>query len=134
MTIVEPARAVIGGVDTHLDTHVAAALDPVGGLLGVEEFGTTTAGYEGLLVWLSAFGPVLRVGVEGTGSYGAGLARFLLDHGVEVVEVDRPNRQERARRGTPSAPAATAARAMGATSERSPVACEGSTITGRWLS
>src|SRR5207253_5250794 len=73
--------------------------DPVGGLLGVEEFGTTTAGYEGLLVWLSAFGPVLRVGVEGTGSYGAGLARFLLDHGVEVVEVDRPNRQERFRKG-----------------------------------
>ena len=99
MTIVEPRRAVIGGVDTHLDAHVAAALDPVGGLLGVEEFATTTAGYEGLLVWLSAFGPVLRVGVEGTGSYGAGLARFLLDHGVEVVEVDRPNRQERARKG-----------------------------------
>ncbi len=99
MTIVEPRRAVIGGVDTHLDAHVAAALDPVGGLLGVAEFGTTTAGYEGLLVWLSAFGPVLRVGVEGTGSYGAGLARFLLDHGVEVVEVDRPNRQERARKG-----------------------------------
>jgi len=99
VTIVEPRRAVIGGVDTHLDAHVAAALDPVGGLLGVEEFGTTPAGYEGLLVWLSAFGPVLRVGVEGTGSYGAGLARFLLDHGVEVVEVDRPNRQERFRKG-----------------------------------
>ena len=83
----------------HRRVKVAAALDPVGGLIGVEEFGTTTAGYEGLLVWLSGFGPVLRVGVEGTGSYGAGLARFLLDHGVEVVEVDRPNRQERARKG-----------------------------------
>jgi transposase len=97
--MVEPTPAVIGGVDTHLDIHVAAALDPIGGLLGVGEFRTTTAGYQDLLGWLSAFGPVLRVGVEGTGSYGAGLARFLLDHAVEVVEVDRPNRQERARQG-----------------------------------
>jgi transposase len=99
VTIVEPRRAVIGGVDTHLDLHVAAALDPIGGLLGVEEFKTTTVGYEELVVWLGAFGPVSRVGVEGTGSYGAGLARFLVDHGIEVVEVDRPNRQARARRG-----------------------------------
>ena len=99
MTIVEPHRAVIGGVDTHLDLHVAAALDPVGGLRGVEEFVTTKAGYEELLAWLSGFGPVVRVGVEGTGSYGAGLARFLLDHDIDVVEVDRPNRQERARKG-----------------------------------
>jgi transposase len=99
VTMVEPRRAVIGGVDTHLDLHVAAALDPVGGLLGVEEFKTTTVGYEELVVWLGAFGPVSRVGVEGTGSYGAGLARFLVDHGIEVVEVDRPNRQARARQG-----------------------------------
>ncbi len=68
MTIVEPRRAVIGGVATHLDLHVAAALDPIGGLLGVEEFKTTTVGYEELVVWLGAFGPVSRVGVEGTGS------------------------------------------------------------------
>ena len=99
MTIVEPTCAVIGSVDTHLDTHVAAALDPIGGLLGVEEFRTTTAGYQDLLAWLSTFGPVLRVGVEGAGSYGAGLARFLGDHAIEVVEVDRPNRQVRARKG-----------------------------------
>lgn len=99
MTIVEPYRAVVGGVDTHLDLHVAAALDAVGGLRGVEEFTTTAAGYEELLAWLAGFGPVLRVGVEGTGSYGAGLARFLLDHDIDVVEVDRPNRQERARKG-----------------------------------
>jgi transposase len=97
--MVEPTCAITGGVDTHLDVHVAAALDPIGGLLGVEEFRTTTAGYQDLLAWLSAFGPVLRVGVEGTGSYGAGLARFLLDHAIEVVEVDRPNRQARARQG-----------------------------------
>ena len=99
MTMVEAQRAVIGGVDTHLDVHVAAALDAVGGLLGVEEFPTTAVGYEELLAWLTGFGPVLRVGVEGTGSYGAGLARVLFDHDIDVVEVDRPNRQERARKG-----------------------------------
>jgi transposase len=99
VTIVESDRAVIGGVDTHVDVHVAAALDPIGGLLGVDEFATTAAGYEELFAWLSGFGRVERVGVEGTGSYGAGVARFLLDHDVEVLEVDRPNRQARARRG-----------------------------------
>jgi transposase len=60
---------------THADTHVAAALDPVGGLLGVREFPATVAGYGGLLDWLAGFGTVCLVGVEGTGSYGAGLAR-----------------------------------------------------------
>jgi len=71
MTIVE-SRAVTGGVDTHLDVHVAAALDSIGGLLGVEAFPTTTAGYEALLEWLSSLGSVAKVGVEGTGSYGPG--------------------------------------------------------------
>src|SRR5258708_7057445 len=90
---------VTGGVDTHLDLNVAAALDPVGGLLAVAEFPTTSAGHRDLLGWLSGFGPVARVGVEGTGSYGAGLARFLRRAGVEIVEVDRPNRQARRRAG-----------------------------------
>lgn len=99
MTIVEARRAVTGGVDTHLDTHVAAALDPIGGLLGVESFGTDSAGCRQLLGWLRGFGEVARVGVEGTGSYGAGLARLLREAGMEVVEVDRPNRQARRRRG-----------------------------------
>ncbi len=99
MTIVELDRAVTGGVDTHLDVHVAAALGPTGGLLGVESFDTTLAGCRRLLGWLQELGPVTRVGVEGTGSYGAGLARYLRQAGVEVVEVDRPNRQERRRRG-----------------------------------
>jgi transposase len=99
MTIVEAARAVTGGVDTHLDMHVAAALDPVGGLLGTEGFEATPAGYQALLSWLQGFGKVTKVGVEGTGSYGTGIARFLRRHGVEVVEVNRPNRQERRRQG-----------------------------------
>ncbi|MCP4226012.1 MAG: IS110 family transposase [Actinomycetia bacterium] len=100
MTIVDSrVLEVTGGVDTHLDFHVAAALDQIGGLLGVERFETTEAGYRKLLEWLEGFGPVMRVGVEGTGSYGTGLARFLHDRGVDVVEVDRPNRQLRHRRG-----------------------------------
>lgn len=98
MTIVD-ARVVCGGVDTHLDFHVAAALDHIGGVLGIESFETTEVGYRKLLEWLVGFGPVIRVGVEGTGSYGAGLARFLHGRGVDVVEVDRPNRQLRHRHG-----------------------------------
>jgi hypothetical protein len=68
---------ITGGVDTHLDVHVAAALDHRGALLGVESFETATAGYRRLLGWLRAFGEVELVGVEGTGSYGAGLTRHL---------------------------------------------------------
>ena len=90
---------VAGGVDTHADVHVAAAIDHNGGLLGIESFSTTEAGYESLAGWLAGFGPVSRVGVEGTGSYGVGLARFLTTTGVEVVEVDRPNRQLRRKKG-----------------------------------
>jgi transposase len=99
MTIVEDARAITGGVDTHADIHVAAALDPIGGLLGVREFPATAAGYAELLGWLRSFGTVALAGVEGTGSYGAGLARYLAAAGVRVVEVDRPDRQDRARQG-----------------------------------
>jgi transposase len=99
MTIVEAARAVTGGVDTHLDVHVAAALDPLGALLGSKAFDTTPTGYESLLEWLESFGTLTKVGVEGTGSYGAGLSRFLRRAHVEVIEVDRPNRAERRRSG-----------------------------------
>ena len=99
MTIVEDARAITGGVDTHSEVHVAAALDPVGGLLGTREFPASAAGYAGLLDWLGGFGDLALVGVEGTGSYGAGLARYLAAHGVRVVEVDRADRQDRRRQG-----------------------------------
>jgi transposase len=99
MTVTTLARSITGGVDTHLDVHVAAALDDRGALLGVESFATTESGYKKLLAWLSDFGPVELVGVEGTGSYGAGLTRHLQAEGVRVVEVDRPNRQRRRRKG-----------------------------------
>jgi transposase len=98
-TMVEDARVITGGVDTHADMHVAAALDSVGGLLGVREFPATAAGYASLLSWLRSFGTLAVAGVEGTGSYGAGLARHLAGAGVRVVEVDRPDRQDRARQG-----------------------------------
>ena len=90
---------VVAGVDTHLDTNMAAALNGIGGELGVKEFPTTAAGYRALLAWLENFGTLARVGVEGSGSYGAGLARFLGHAGVTVIEVDCPNRQNRRRRG-----------------------------------
>jgi transposase len=99
MTIVEAAPGVTGGVDTHLDKHVAAALDPLGRLVGTESFGADAAGYKALLSWLEAFGEVTKVGVEGTGSYGVGLARFLRRKNIEVVEVNRPNRQARRNHG-----------------------------------
>jgi transposase len=98
MTIVN-TRAITGGVDTHADMHVAAALDPIGGLLGVQEFPATAGGYAGLLGWLGGFGTVALVGIEGTGSYGAGLARHVTAAGIRVVEVDRSDRQDRRRQG-----------------------------------
>jgi len=98
LTIVE-TRAITGGVDTHAGAHVAAALDPIGGLLGVAEFPATPAGYARLLAWLGGFGTVCLAGIEGTGSYGAGLARHIAAAGVRVVEVDRADRQDRRRAG-----------------------------------
>jgi transposase len=95
MTIIVETRSITGGVDTHLDVHVAAALDANGGVLGVESFPTTTAGFAELHGWLCSFGTLCRVGVEGTGAYGAGLARSLRGAGVTVLEVSRPNRQAR---------------------------------------
>jgi len=99
MTIIVETRPITGGVDTHLDVHVAAALDANGGVLGVDSFATTTTGFAALHAWLCGFGTLARVGVEGTGAYGAGLARFLRSVGVAVIEVDRPNRQARRSHG-----------------------------------
>jgi transposase len=90
---------VLGGIDTHKDLHVAAVIDAGEKVLGTHSFSTTRAGYRALIRWLRSFGDVRRVGVEGTGSYGAGIARYLVDAGIEVVEVDRPDRSERRRKG-----------------------------------
>jgi transposase len=125
LTIVDEARLVTGGVDTHADSHVAAALDGTGGLLGVSEFPATPAGYARLLCWLQGFGTVCLAGIEGTGSYGAGLARHFAAAGIRVVEVDRSDRQDRRRRGksdpldaVSAARAAQSGRATGASRGR----------------
>ncbi|MET8247907.1 IS110 family transposase [Streptomyces sp. NPDC005202] len=94
-----PNIAVIGGIDTHADLHQAAVIDTVGRHLGTSSFETTPAGYRRLLAWLRAQGEVLAAGVEGTGAYGAELARFLRAEGVTVVEVDRPDRKARRAQG-----------------------------------
>nr|MBA3287939.1 transposase [Acidimicrobiia bacterium] len=93
------ARRVFGGVDTHKDVHVAGALDELGRLWGTGSFPTTAGGYRQLWRWLRTDGDVVAVGVEGTGSWGAGLARCLTAQGVDVREVMRPNRQHRRRDG-----------------------------------
>ena len=124
VTIVETS-AITGGVDTHAGVHVAAALDPIGGLLGVQEFPATPGGYARLLDWLAGFGTVCLVGVEGTGSYGAGLARRITGAGVRVVEAVRSGRQDRRRQGKSdpldaisAARAAQSGRARGASNGR----------------
>jgi transposase len=90
---------VFGGVDTHADTHTIAAVSHLGVMLGHQNFPATPEGYRQLYCWLAAHGSVMRVGVEGTGSYGAGLAAALTERGVELVEVNRPNRATRRARG-----------------------------------
>ncbi|WP_420437310.1 IS110 family transposase [Candidatus Poriferisodalis sp.] len=103
---------VVGGVDTHRDAHVAAALDPAGRLLGTASFPATRTGYEELGLWLRAWGEVDSVGVEGTSSYGAGVSRFLAAAGVTVVEVLRPRRRSRRGDKNDSADAVAAARSV----------------------
>lgn len=87
------------GVDTHLDTHVAVALDHIGRTLAVSSFRADPDGYRALLDWSTRLGPVQALGIEGTGCYGAGLARAARESGHRVVEVDRPDRRTRRARG-----------------------------------
>jgi len=87
------------GVDTHLDQHVAAVVDQAGRLCGTQAFPASTRGYVALVTWAERFGPVARIGVEGTGTFGAGLTRFVRAYGFQVVEVNRPDRSTRRRQG-----------------------------------
>jgi transposase len=84
------------GVDTHKDVHVAVALDRFGAQLDSREIATTDAGYRSLLAWALELG-LPAFAVEGAGSYGAGLVRFLARAGLAVWECERPRRQERRR-------------------------------------
>ncbi|MEV7395467.1 IS110 family transposase [Streptomyces sp. NPDC091215] len=87
--------AVVGGIDTHADLHQAAVVDSIGRHLATQQFETTPDGYRRLLDWLRSHGEVLAVGIEGTGAYGAEVARFLTANEVTVIEVDRPDRKAR---------------------------------------
>ncbi len=98
-TISDDETTVTLGVDTHVDVHVAAVIDALGRTIATATFAATRAGYEDVLAWASAHGLIRRAGVEGTGSYGAGLARFLTAAGVEVLEVTRPAREDRRHAG-----------------------------------
>ncbi|MFC6705670.1 IS110 family transposase [Flexivirga alba] len=99
LTMVEDHPRIIGGVDTHRDTHTVAAIDERGQELGHATFPTTAQGYAQLWAWLTALGHVVAVGVEGTSSYGAALTRHLLSAGGRVIEVNRPDRGTRRRVG-----------------------------------
>ena len=90
---------VVGGVDTHKDLHVAAVVDERDLVLGTRCFATTRQGYRQMLDWMRSFGELRRVGIESTGSYGAGLLRFVQKAGIEVLEVTTPDNQDRRRRG-----------------------------------
>jgi len=90
---------VVGGVDTHKDLHVAAVVDHNNIVLGSEFFATTRQGYRQMLAWMASFGTVARIGVDCTGSYGAGLLRYLQKAGTEVLEVTAPDKMERRKRG-----------------------------------
>lgn len=90
---------VVGGVDTHKDIHVAAVVDEHDRVMGSAFFSTTRSGYQQMLKWMNNFGVVSRVGVECTGTYGAGLVRYLLQMKVEVLEVTAPDKMERRKRG-----------------------------------
>jgi transposase len=92
-------RRIVGGVDTHKDLHVAAVVDGCDRVLGSRGFPTTRQGYKQMLTWMRSFGSLQRVGVEATGTSGAGLLRYLQHAGVEVLEVTTPDTHDRRKRG-----------------------------------
>lgn len=92
-------RSVVGGVDTHKDLHVVAVVDEHDRVLGNECFPTSRQGYKQMLLWMRSFGELARVGVECTGSYGAGLLRYLQQAHVTVLEVTTPDKSDRRKRG-----------------------------------
>lgn len=94
-----PDRQIVGGVDTHKDIHAAAVVDDLDRVLASQCFAATRQGYKRMLAWMRGFGSLQRVGIEATGSYGAGLLRYMQAAGVEVLEVTAPDRHDRRRRG-----------------------------------
>ncbi|WP_406190652.1 transposase [Streptomyces sp. NBC_01017] len=123
----EPIGKVVVGVDAHKYVHTAVVVDVVGGTQGTLSVAADRGGYEQLVQWTAQFGQVLGFGVEGTGSYGAGLASHLRRHGHKVIEVNRPDRRVRRRRGkSDPIDAENAARAvLAGTATATPKSAEG---------
>jgi transposase len=90
----DPAEIIIG-IDTHKEAHAAVAINGLGSRLGAMTLPASRKGYQELEAWALSLGRVRSFGIEGTGSYGAGLSRFLQERGHNVIEVNRPNRQIR---------------------------------------
>src|SRR5438045_8368123 len=100
MDIRDPAkRHVVVSVDTHKDLPVAAVVDERDRVLGSQSFAPTRQGYRQMLAWMRSFGEIQRIGIESTGSYGAGLLRFVQTVGIEVMEVTTTDRTRYRRRG-----------------------------------
>src|ERR1700675_4501580 len=99
MAVIEGTRRIVGGVDTHKDLHVAAVVDEQDRVMETRSFATTRQGYRQMLAWMRSFGELQRIGIESTGSYGAGLLRFMQQAKVTVLEVTTPDKQDRRRRG-----------------------------------
>lgn len=122
MTLQDESEQVFGGVDTHDESIHVAVVSDRGHELGDREFATTSGGYRRALAFLASFGEVLALGVEGSSSYGAGIARAAIAEGLVVVEVMRPDRSERRRLGkSDPIDAYQAARAALSTHRVSPV-------------
>ncbi len=90
---------IVIGIDTHKYVHAAEAINTLGARLGTTTIRVNEKGYRALEAWAQSFGTIKAFGVEGTGSYGAGLIRFLCEPGHSILEVDRPNRQLRYQKG-----------------------------------
>ncbi len=92
-------RQIVGGVDTHKDLHVAAVVDEHDQVLATQSFATTRQGYKQMLAWMRSFGELQRIGIECTGTYGAGLLRYMQAADISVLEVTAPDSTDRRRRG-----------------------------------
>ncbi len=92
-------QAIVGGVDTHKDLHFAAVVDAYDRVLASSSFATTRHGYKSMLDWMQSFGEVKRIGIECTGTYGAGLLRYLQPFDIEILEVTSPDKTDRRKRG-----------------------------------
>src|SRR5258708_4984587 len=90
---------IVGGGDTPKDLYIAAIVDEQDRVIGTRSFATTRQGYRQMLAWMRSFGELQRIGIESTGSYGAGLLRFMQQAKVTVLEVTTPDKLDRRRRG-----------------------------------